>query len=327
MDIKRCVNGHWFDGDNYQTCPHCGGAIVGADNRPNIIKDPAPGSASGNELKSSDKPKKKKGGLLGGFWNKPPKHEKTERDLHKEVNDEILEVQDKNDSLGTGDEKTVDIYKHENDETVPYSEYTGDDSYKNDRPVFLFDDDKTESYFQKVDEEDDGWNEFQKNRSAGEVTEQDIRSESLSKAVERVSANEEGKTLSYFQSVSARFAQEAETPAEPVVGWLTCIEGPHKGQSFQLYSGNNSIGRENSNRIVLNKDNSVSREKHALLVYEPKKRDFYLKPGDESGLTYLNDEFMMDKQKLTSYDVITLGNAKLVFIPLCGDKFSWEDYM
>ena len=28
MNVIRCKNGHFFDGDSYGTCPHCGEAAV-----------------------------------------------------------------------------------------------------------------------------------------------------------------------------------------------------------------------------------------------------------------------------------------------------------
>ena len=30
MNVKKCVNGHFFDADKYQACPVCGGALEGS---------------------------------------------------------------------------------------------------------------------------------------------------------------------------------------------------------------------------------------------------------------------------------------------------------
>jgi len=81
------------------------------------------------------------------------------------------------------------------------------------------------------------------------------------------------------------------------------------------------------NKIILGKDGSVSREKHALIIYEPKKRNFYLQPGDSSGLTYINDDMITETRMLNKRDIIELGNGKYIFIPLCNETFSWEDYL
>ena len=138
--------------------------------------------------------------------------------------------------------------------------------------------------------------------------------------------------MSYFSTASASSVASTEKPvskgsSEPIVGWLVCIKGIHLGDAFIIYSGKNSIGRSDDNRIVITGDNSISRSKHAFIVYEPKKRNFYLQPGDSSGLTYLNEEYITESKLLSSKDVIELGESKFIFIPLCGQDFSWEEYI
>ena len=71
----------------------------------------------------------------------------------------------------------------------------------------------------------------------------------------------------------------------------------------------------------------MSRDKHAWVIFEPRKQKFYLKPGDGSGLVYLNDENVFDTTALHSGDVLELGDVKLVFIALCGESFNWADYI
>ena len=143
--------------------------------------------------------------------------------------------------------------------------------------------------------------------------------------------------MSYFSSASAAAvsgpsapAAQAATdnaPADPVVGWIVCIKGKHFCESFAIFAGKNSIGRNGSNRIVLGKENSVSREKHALIVYEPKKRKFYLQPGDSSGLTYLNDDYITESKLMNARDIVELGDGRFMFVPLCDESFTWEDYI
>jgi hypothetical protein len=135
--------------------------------------------------------------------------------------------------------------------------------------------------------------------------------------------------MSYFTSATSPSANAvtAKRPSEPVVGWLVCIGGPHIGECFNVYAGKNSIGRSEENRIVIPGDNSISRIKHSLIVYEPKKRNFYVQPGDSSGLTYLNDDYITESHKLADRDLIELGDSKFMFVPLCGETFSWEEHM
>ncbi|MBS1462121.1 MAG: FHA domain-containing protein, partial [Ruminiclostridium sp.] len=44
-------------------------------------------------------------------------------------------------------------------------------------------------------------------------------------------------------------------------------------------------------------------------------------------LTYVNDEIVMETKQLEAWDKITLGDSDFLLIPLCCDRFSWEDYI
>ena len=145
---------------------------------------------------------------------------------------------------------------------------------------------------------------------------------SLKSELDKVTNDNQGKTVGIF---SAKQFDGENAPIDPVVGWLVAIKGPHKGQSFEIVSGKNSIGRRNDNRIVLANDNEVSRENHAWIIYEPKKRDFYLKSGDERGLVYVNDDVIMETLKLKAKDKIELGSSLLLLVPFCSDEFSWDE--
>jgi hypothetical protein len=113
---------------------------------------------------------------------------------------------------------------------------------------------------------------------------------------------------------------------DPVVGWLVVLAGPGRGNARRLGYGQNSLGRDKGERVSLDfGDASISRSKHAFVLYEPRKRQFYLRPGDGANLTYLNGELLTDSRPLQSTDVIEVGATKLRFIPLCGPDFDWED--
>lgn len=132
-----------------------------------------------------------------------------------------------------------------------------------------------------------------------------------------IEQEEDGKTISLYQH---------KIGIEPVVGWLVCIEGKSFGESFKLKTGRNFIGRSNNMDVVLTGDNSVSREKHAIILYEPRKREFIAQAGESRELFYLNDEVVLNPIRLKQYDIVTIGNTSLMFFPCCGEKFSWEDY-
>lgn len=114
------------------------------------------------------------------------------------------------------------------------------------------------------------------------------------------------------------------TGNKPVVGWLVCISGPHEGQSFNLYSGGNFIGRDSKMAVCISKDLSVSRQKHLNISFEPKSCAFWVTMGDTEKLSYLNGDVILERKMLSAYDRISLGETELMFIPFCSDKFAWE---
>ena len=113
----------------------------------------------------------------------------------------------------------------------------------------------------------------------------------------------------------------------PCTGWLISLDGAHIGQDFRLKVGKNFIGRDASMDVALVGDRSVSRNRHAILVYEPKQHLYLVQPGESSELVYLNDEVVLSPMRLKEYDVITVGEVNLLFMPLCGERFNWTDYL
>lgn len=116
----------------------------------------------------------------------------------------------------------------------------------------------------------------------------------------------------------------AEVSFDPVSGWLVCLKGIYRGQSFACGYERNPIGRNPSCRINLSHDTSINREPHAIVIYEPRSRQFFIQPGTGNGLVYLNGEPVFSHQKLQANDRIELGTAEFLFVPLCGENFSWD---
>lgn len=114
---------------------------------------------------------------------------------------------------------------------------------------------------------------------------------------------------------------------KPPVAWLVCVKGPYAGRAFECKTGRNRIGRDPGMDVCLTEDPAVSRDTHTIVTYEPKQRAFYLDPGTGSGLTYLNGDYIFDHKELHGYDKIELGGSVFLFLPLCGEQFSWSDYI
>jgi hypothetical protein len=120
---------------------------------------------------------------------------------------------------------------------------------------------------------------------------------------------------------------DANIPGEhdPVVGWLVIVDGPGKGRSCEVGAGANSIGRDHGQKVRLDfGDPEIHRDRHAMLIYDPRSRRFFLQPGDARNLTYLGDEVVLAPVQLTGGETIAIGQTRLRFVPLCGGDFSWQ---
>jgi len=112
---------------------------------------------------------------------------------------------------------------------------------------------------------------------------------------------------------------------DPVVGWLVCIKGNNIGKAFPLFYQKNFVGRLDTNDVCLQGDNSVSREKHAIITYEPQERKFYAQEGDSRSIYYVNKKIVLGATQLEDHDRIEIGQQELLFVPLCNEKFGWDD--
>lgn len=127
---------------------------------------------------------------------------------------------------------------------------------------------------------------------------------------------------------ASQSAQTDESGGEndPVVGWLVIVAGPGRGNAARLGYGQNSIGRDRDERVRIDfGDSSISRKKHCFIIYEPRKRQFILRPGDSANLAYLNGELVSESSPLAAGNLIEVGQTTLRFVPLCGPDFEWQD--
>jgi hypothetical protein len=79
--------------------------------------------------------------------------------------------------------------------------------------------------------------------------------------------------------------------------------------------------------VCLEGEKTVSRNKHALIVYEPKHHLYLAQSGESKELTYVNDKVILESKELQPYDEILVGEVKLLFVPLCSEKFNWTDVL
>lgn len=115
-----------------------------------------------------------------------------------------------------------------------------------------------------------------------------------------------------------------ELGIDPVVGWLVCIEGQEKGRDYRIHSDNNFIGRNEKMDICIRGDETISRENHAIISFDIRDKIYYFSPGEGRSIVRLNDKALFTTSELHAYDVIEIGKTKLIFIPLCGERFEWK---
>lgn len=331
MNVTKCINGHFFDSDKYQLCPHCGAVSVNGtppaatETKKSQISFWGKKKNSANDGNVVEMPDRTIGKTFGVFGEDFEDKKKTEMTLApKEAETEGLLMCS---LCGRTYDSTGNAY-------CP--------NCSGQRIVSIIEEDKkAEEGNKNIETEDfksphsnNAFNQFALNERVPDCGEKSLRinaaddeSKSLQDAVKKAVSGNEGKTVGFFSSGAKDNKDDIEVSNEPVVGWLVCIKGNHFGDSFNLYAGRNSVGRGETNKINISKDSAVSRNKHAWLTYEPKKRDFYIQPGEGSGLSYLNGETVMETKKLQAKDMLEFGNGLYILIPLCDETFTWEDYI
>ena len=112
---------------------------------------------------------------------------------------------------------------------------------------------------------------------------------------------------------------------DPVCGWFVCTEGADKGRDFRIKTERNFIGRGTNMDIMISGDDSISRENHASITYNPRNLKFTIATGEGRGLIYLNGDVIETSTEVVAYDELELGNSKLLFIPFTTESFSWSE--
>ena len=266
MKLMQCPNNHYYDGDKFSTCPHCGASAQGSgttNNTPDVGNDGVTEAFGGMKTFSSNSMPQAEAFSYSSpsapsFGSSP-----------KSYDDDVTVAMPVTSSGFPGQMSTWEHARGEdNMVTAPVDDYG-------------------------------------------------IRSD------------DDEATVGIWMEVPGGKGSDTipplKKPVMPVVGWVVCIEGTCFGRSFELHAGRNYVGRGSDMDVCLSEDLQVSRNKHAILIFEPKSRLFYAVPGDSRSLFYINDEPVLEHMKMQARDVLQLGQTKLVFIPFCYEKFSWED--
>lgn len=279
MRVIRCNNGHFYDGDAYQECPHCDHNDVAIE--------------------------KKHKGLFG---IKKGNYKNDKKNVAERIQPDIDEI-----------DKTVMLSEDSGETVLLSNKENGDTQFEGDK-------DKFHQQISNIgNSSQHAFSLVHKSSSSYKVAEreQDVCESVVERSVQ--SDDDDVKTV-YFAANSATQASVVNSNNAPVAGWLLGLNGASMGQSYSIKYGKNYIGRGQDMDIVLS-DAMVSRNKHALIVYDPKTRQFVVLPGDAKELFYLNDQLVLTSITMKDKDILLLGNTKLMLKSCCNDEFCWEDYM
>ena len=118
---------------------------------------------------------------------------------------------------------------------------------------------------------------------------------------------------------------EKVTGFDPIVGWFVQVTGENRGKTYEIHSERNTIGRANGMDICLKGDLGISRDTNGVISYNPRNRAFHLIPGEGKAIIYVNGEELLSPIELHAHDRVEISDTMLLFVPLCGEKFAWED--
>lgn len=117
-------------------------------------------------------------------------------------------------------------------------------------------------------------------------------------------------------------AIEPNRGVQLVCGWLVCLSGEEKGQDYRIHTDYNYIGRSSHMDICL-KDDSVSRENHAIIAYDSRSGVFLFAPVSGRTSVRHNGNMVLGTVELKHGDRLEIGRGEYMFVPLCGENFKW----
>ena len=114
---------------------------------------------------------------------------------------------------------------------------------------------------------------------------------------------------------------------DPIVGWLVVVKGPGIGQSVNLGSGMNTVGRDASERTAMAfGDTLISGKDHLRIIYDDANRAFFVTPGSGRNISRMNGQIIANTAPLHNYALLELSkNTHVRFVAFCNEAFDWSD--
>ena len=108
-----------------------------------------------------------------------------------------------------------------------------------------------------------------------------------------------------------------------MIGWLVCTSMRKEyGRSIEICEGDNIICFDGRSLRSRPKMESGMRVYGRIIYYEPYKKFVFQKYPKETGS--INGQMLNSSTYLSAFDRISIGDIDLIFVPLIGDRFSWE---
>lgn len=97
-----------------------------------------------------------------------------------------------------------------------------------------------------------------------------------------------------------------------VVAKLAVTGGPGTGNSVNIFTGTNQIGRGDDMRVQVNfGDDTISRQQHAVITYDAAKLEVRIYDGGKPGGLWVNGARVTGDQAIKFGDLIKLGETTL----------------
>ena len=113
------------------------------------------------------------------------------------------------------------------------------------------------------------------------------------------------------------------------VGWLVIIEGPGTGASVTLGYGKNILCgamTDQTGRVAIDfGDADIDPAEAAIVTFDHLNGRFFITDGRGGMPSYVNRDVLLAPKELHARDELRIGGTVMLFVPFCGEAFSWEE--
>lgn len=98
------------------------------------------------------------------------------------------------------------------------------------------------------------------------------------------------------------------------MGMLVCVAGQMAGEAFVLKEGENVIGRGANMDVALTYEDTISRQRHAVLVWDARQQAFVLQYDESRQDVWINENSVPSGSVVSDRDVLRLGTCELILV-------------